>query len=409
VTGSRPSYDLVVESAPGETRAALLNGEVLSELLVLRRTDGPRRREIHLGRVLRIERALNAAFVEIGAAAPGFLPLSGPARRVREGESLMVSVSAEAARGKGPRLAVGLPPMMPPARAAEIAKAAEVAAAPACLYRETDLAAAALRAFAEHDLDRIVADGAACFARLRAVARAEMPEREDRLVLHSGPEAAFETLAIEEQIEGALAPEVALASGLRLHIGETEALDAIDVDAASFAPRRGARATALGANLAAVPAIAREIRLRNLSGLIVVDFLRMKDAAERTRLAEAVAKTVAADPVPLHVHGFTRAGLFELTRERRRRPLSQVLLEPRSPRRKTAETVAREALRAACGVAVRAGSSVGLRAAPDVAGWLEREGKDDLAALESLLHVKLLLRPDPGFAREKFEIIGPAR
>ena len=402
---SAPSFDLVIDSAPGETRAALLDDGVLTEFLVLRRTDGPRPGEIYLGRVQRVERGLNAAFVEIGAGPPGFLPLSGLARRIGEGKSVLVKVAAEAVRGKGPRLTADIAPS--DSRALNVA--AGSAAAPACQWRETDLVSAALRAFSQCNLGRILADGAACFARLRAFVRAELPEYEDRLELHSGAEPAFEALGIEEQIDRALEPEIVLDSGIRLHVGETAALVAVDVDAAAFAPRRGARATALAANLAAVNAIAREIRLRNLSGLVLVDFLRMKDAAERKRLMDAFSQAATADPVPLHVHGFTRTGLLELTRERRRRPLSQVLLEVESPRRKSVETVGREALRAARHLAPRGGSAPTLVAASEVIAWLEGEGRADLAQLESLLHVKLHLRPNANFPREKFEITGPPR
>lgn len=380
------SCELVIESSPGEARAALLDDSGLAELLVFRRNDPPRLGETCQGRILRIERGINAAFVEIGAGPPGFLPLTGAARGATEGKTISVTVAGEAAPGKGPRLAVAkeTPPSRP---------------------RDTDLAVAAMQALLGLEPARIVADGAACYARLRAALRDSPLSK--HLNQHPGPAPAFESFGIDEQIERALAPELALASGLRLHFDETAALAAVDVDAASFAPRKGARATALAANLAAAPALAREIRLRNLSGLILIDFLRMKDSAERKRLTDSFAEAVAADPVPVHIHGFTRGGLLEFTRERRRRPLSQVLLQPRAPRRKSAETIGREALRAAARTSPR-GLPLTLAAAPDVIAWLEGEGRDDLAAVESLLHVKLSLR-QVGSAGEKFEVLEPAR
>lgn len=383
LTASRP--ELVIECSPGEVRAALTEGGVLVELLVVRRTDGPRYGEVHRGRVSRIEHGMNAAFVEIDSGPAGFLPLSGPARRLAEGAVVAVSIAAEAATGKGPRLAM-----------------ADATKNPAGPNRETELAAV-LRNYDPASLARVVADGASCSARIRAAWRALAPDAADRIESHTGDTPAFEAYGIEEQIERALAPVIELASGLRLHFGALEALAAIDVDAASFAPRQAGRATALAANLAAAGEIVRQIRLRNLAGLILVDFLRMKDSTERKRVSEAFAGLAAADPVPLHVHGFTRAGLLELTRERRRRTLADVLLEPGQPRRKSAETVAREALRRAMR-AVR-GPSV-LVAAGDVVAWFEGEGRAELADCQAFLHTSLKLRANPDFPRDRFEIIG---
>lgn len=390
------TYDLVIESVPGETRAALMRDGLLIELLILRRTDPPRLGESYQGRVARFEHGFNAAFVDIGAGPPGFLPLSKAAQRLIEGAQVFVAIAAEAARGKGPRLTTNIPVADRTAGAME--------KIPAQIQRETDLAALALCAFMNLPLDRIVADGAACFARVRAAARERKPDLGACVERHVGPEPAFDALGIEEQIENALAATVVLDSGLRLRFDEIEALTAIDIDAASYAPRRGSRATALSANLAAVDEIARQIRLRNLSGLILVDFLRMKDASERKRIAEAVARATTGDPILVHIHGFTRTGLLELTRERRRRPLSQVLLESDTPRLKSAETVAREALRAVSRARLSGRSMLALAAAPDVIAWLEGEGKSDVTDVEAALHVGLALRPVPDFPRDKFEI-----
>jgi ribonuclease G len=385
--------DVIIESSPGETRAALHEGGALTEFLVFRRTDGPRLDDIYLGRVTHIERGLEAAFVDIGMDTPGFLPLSGKTRRLAEGARVVVRIAAESVSGKGPRLiADDTPP-----------DGKSPMAVPACLRRATDLVAAAIHAFAASKPDRIVADGAATFARVRVGVRGMAPEFATRAESHSGTTPAFEHFGIEEQIERALAPRVSLASGIELHIGELEALAAIDVDAASFTPRKGAGALAV--NLAAAPDIAREIRLRSLGGLILVDFLRMKDAAERKRLIEALAALLAKDPVPVHIHGFTRAGLLELTRERRRRPLSQTMLEPGASSRKNAETVAHEALRAALRGPHPGGRTVVLAANPEVIAWLQGLGKADAAELESALHVPLVLKSESGFPRERFEVI----
>ena len=381
-----PRQELFIECGPGEARAALVEGGVLRDLLILRRTDGPRYAELYRGRISHIEHGIDAAFVEIGSGLPGFLPLSGPSRRLAEGAPIAVSIEAESAGGKGPRVAV-----------------VDAADANPPHTRESEVAAV-LRAFDLRSFGRIVADGPGCLARVRAVLRDIAPDAAERVEGHGGAVPAFEVHGIEELIERALAPTIELGSGLRLHFGTLEALSAVDVDAASFAPRQGGRAKALAANLAVAGEIARQIRLRNLSGLILVDFIRMKDTAERKQVSEAVSALAATDPVPCHVHGFTRAGLLELTRERRRRPVADVLMEPAQPRRKSAETIARAALREAMRSVPR-GAPV-LVASPDVIRWLETAGQGDLAECEGFLHSALKLRADPALARDKFEVRG---
>jgi ribonuclease G len=384
-------FDLIVDSAPGESRAALMHGETLVELLVLRRTDPPRRGDVYLGRVTKIEKGLNAAFVEIGDGLPGFLPLSSKLRGLAEGAAVPVAIAAEAVGTKGPRLSFD--PAHGDSRPAR---------APVCLAHETDLIAAALREFENFKFDRIVADSPACFAQLRAAIGKFMPDSENRIELHSGNASAFETFGVEEQIERALAPSLVLDSGVELHFGEVEALTAIDVDAASYVPRSKSMG-APGANLAAAPEIARQIRLRNLSGLILVDFPRMKNPQHRKRLLEVFAGALKDDSVPVHVHGFTRTGLLEITRERRRRPLSAVLLESGIAPRKNAETVAREILRAILRTSPR--GALAISAAAEIVAWLEGEGRVDCVAAESALRVSLRLQSRPGLKRDRFEIV----
>ena len=385
-------FDLIVDSAPGEIRAALMRGETLVELLVLRRTDPPRRGDVYLGRVTTIEKGLNAAFVDIGDGRPGFLPLSAKLRGMAEGAAVPVAITAEAVGTKGPRLAFA--PAYGDARPAT---------APVCLVHESDLIAASLRELGKFNFDRVIADNPACFAQLRASLRKFIPDSENRLELHSGSQSAFEKFGIEEQIERAIVSSLVLDSGIELHVGELEALTAIDVDIASYAPR-SKNTGALGANLAASPEIARQIRLRNLSGLVLVDFPRMNNPQARKRLLESFTDILKQDSVPVHVHGFTRTGLLEITRERQRRPLSAILLETAAAPRKNAETVAREILRAALRTSPR--GDLTISASPEIIAWFEGEGRADCVAAESALRVSLRLQSQPGLKRDRFEIVG---
>ena len=135
---------------------------------------------------------------------------------------------------------------------------------------------------------------------------------------HNSPVPVFDIDDVSGQIETALAPRIVLASGVELLFEPGETLCAIDVDSAAAGGRQGhAPRGALEVNLETVPAIAQQLRLRNIAGNIVVDFVTMRSAADREKVQAGLAAALADDSVPAQVHGFTRLGLLELTRARR--------------------------------------------------------------------------------------------
>ncbi len=342
---------------PGESRLALLaDGEVV-ELVV----DRPElwAGSLFLGRVVAVDRQLDAAFVDIGIGdRPGFLP---GAKRLglTEGQALPVQVRADAWGGKGPLLAV----------------ATECGAgdrkAPALLRRSHPLERLVETYPA---ITRIVADDVAAFAEARAL---------------------FPTLAergevdLDDAFAAALAPVVVLPSGGRLVIEPTAALTAIDVD--SGAGRAG------DANREAVAAIARQLRLRRIGGQVVVDFVSGPKGTPY-RLAAGLKKVVAADPVPTHVFGVTPLGMVELVRERRGPSLAEVLC--RRSQGPSAETTALTALRRVLAEAVgRPGLAPVLVVAPEVAAALGRLG-EAVAEAGRRLGRPLMVRAEPGRAWE---------
>jgi Rne/Rng family ribonuclease len=218
--------------------------------------------------------------------------------------------------------------------------------------------------------------------------------------LHSGAAPLFEAEGLEEAIEALLRPRVELPDGGSLLIEPGETLTAIDVNAGRHDGRGGAAAQARAVNLAAVPEIARQLRLRALSGLIVVDFLAMKGPEDRKAVAAALRQAVASDPEPCQVFGTSPSGLLEMTRRRGRAPLHEVLCRPcgldGSGREKTPETLAFEALRLTVARARgQAVSRIVLRAAPAVAAVLAGPQAAALAAVEQRLGRPIEIVADP--------------
>lgn len=157
----------------------------------------------------------------------------------------------------------------------------------------------------------------------RTLARAlqdEMDRRGEpiRVRWHNGPMPAFEIDDVAGQIDTALAPRIALESGVEVLFEPGETLTAVDIDSASAGSRQGrAPRRPVEVNLEAVPAIAQQLRLRNLAGAVVIDFVTMRSSYDRDKVQAALAEATADDPVPVQLYGFTRLGLFELTRARR--------------------------------------------------------------------------------------------
>jgi Rne/Rng family ribonuclease len=250
-----------------------------------------------------------------------------------------------------------------------------------------------------------------------AALRTRFPDLASRLHLAVGAEAAEALEAIEAGIDAALAPDVALAGGGLIRIAETPALVAIDVDAGTH--RLGAgEATSLAVNLEAADAIVREVRRRELSGHIVIDFIAMRRSQSRIKLLEALRAALAGDRLETQVAGYTPLGKVELSR-RRARPSLRGRLSSACPactgsgRVLAPEPAARRALRAALHALSGAAGAAGLVAAPPVAAALRGPAADALAVVEARLGRALSVREDSrqpagtvGFETESKELQG---
>ena len=210
----------------------------------------------------------------------------------------------------------------------DILQAMRSSVAPALLYEELALTQRCLRDLVDDHTVQIRVDCAEEESRLRSFAHAYIPALVDRISLYSADRPIFELHGVEGEILKALDRRVDLKSGGYLIIDQTEALTTIDVNTGGFVGSRTFDDTILRTNLEASHAIARQLRLRNLGGIIVVDFIDMHQAHHREMVLGELRKALVADRAPAHVLGFTALGLVEMTRKRTRESLARVLCKP---------------------------------------------------------------------------------
>jgi len=280
----------------------------------------------------------------------------------------------------------------------------EGAEAPALIDQELEPAFAALRDFGGVDLEAIHVDDAGLFKRLKKYAKDNMHDLLDLIKLHKGAKSLFEEHGVEEMIDAALSPHVPLPSGGNIIICETPALTAIDVNTGANTGG-GREANALNTNEEAAVELANQVQLRNLSGLLIVDFVSMRRRENQEKLHQTLRKTMAQDPLRPHVVGFTKLGLAEMTRRRRGPSLSEIIAGDMAPPVKSANTVALEVLRSVVSEAAASPSAAfSVKAAPDVIAALGNGVEAGRKEVEAKLGSPLTLTADADFKRESFHV-----
>lgn len=231
-----------------------------------------------------------------------------------------------------------------------IQEKAKTATAPALLYQDLNLSHRVLRDIGNDETARILVDSRENYLKLQAFATEYTLNFADRIQHYSGDRPLFDLYGIEEEIERALARRVALKSGGYLIIDQTEALTTIDVNTGGYVGGRNFDDTIFKTNLEAAHVIARQLRLRNLGGIIIADFIDMENLAHRDAVLTELKKALALDRTRVTVNSFTSLGLVEMTRKRTRESLAHTLCEPCPTCQgrgevKTAQTVCYEILR----------------------------------------------------------------
>ncbi|KVE39216.1 ribonuclease G [Burkholderia sp. TSV86] len=196
------------------------------------------------------------------------------------------------------------------------------------LYQDLDLAQRVLRDFANDDTTRIQIDSRETHERLAEFAAAFTPAVSVKLHHYTGERPLFDLYNIETEIQRALSRRVDLKSGGYLMIDQTEAMTTIDVNTGGYVGARNFDDTIFKTNLEAAHTIARQLRLRNLGGIIIIDFIDMENAEHRDAVLAELKKALARDRTRVTVNGFSQLGLVEMTRKRTRESLAHVLCEP---------------------------------------------------------------------------------
>jgi len=410
------SFEILVNVAPRETRAALLESGVVQEVHVERTSRRGLVSNLYKGRVSRVLPGMQAAFVEIGLDRTAFLhaadiahsassdtlvnssPTSLPAvedirRLVNCGDDILVQVIKDPIGTKGARLTtfIALPSRylvyMPrgdsvgvsariedePERtrlktvllellstspgggggyivrtAAQGAspeslredmtylaklwehvrtRAAEVPAG-SVVHEDLPLTLRVLRDELARGVSRVLVDSPREYERMREFAAAFMPQGSPGIELYAGPRPIFDLNGVEEEIAKALDRKVPLKSGGHLVIDQTEAMTTIDVNTGAYVGHRNLEETIFRTNLESAVSIARQLRLRNLGGIIIIDFIDMRDEPHRRAVLAALERALAGDRAQTHIVSLSPLGLVEMTRKRTRESLEHLLCEP---------------------------------------------------------------------------------
>jgi ribonuclease G len=201
------------------------------------------------------------------------------------------------------------------------------APAPSLLHQDLSLAQRVLRDFVNENIDRILIDSRENYLKLQGFARDYTPNVLPRLEHYTGERPLFDLHNVEDEIEKALARRVELKSGGYLIIDQTEAMTTIDVNTGGFVGVRNFDDTIFKTNLEAAQVIARQLRLRNLGGIIIVDFIDMTREDHQEAVLNELRKQLGRDRTKVTVSGFTQLGLVEMTRKRTRESLAHMLCE----------------------------------------------------------------------------------
>ena len=294
---------------------------------------------------------------------------------------------------------------------AEIEDRAAKAKAPALLFADLDPVSRVLRDRAGAGVRRIRIDDGAAFAAAERFCQRFAPEIASLLDHYTGEEPLFSLHGVEEAIAAALAPKVELACGGHLAIETTQALTAIDVNTGRHVGGSSQAQTILDVNLEAATEIARQVRLRNIAGLIVIDFVHMDLVAHQARVLEALNGALADEPAFVRSTGISELGLVELSRRRGREPLRETLTTDcegcsGSGRVASPHAVAARIMRAVQRQAKRRPQgAVRVVAAPKVIDALKGEAGASVMRLQASLGRAISLTPDPGYGPEQYDIV----
>ena len=279
------------------------------------------------------------------------------------------------------------------------------------LYEDPSLAFRVVRDFVGAELDKIRVDSRQSFELLSHFTGEYVPELASKLEYYPGESPIFDLYDVENEIQRALERKVELKSGGYLIIDQTEAMTTVDINTGAFVGHRNLEETIFNTNVEATAAIARHLRLRNLGGIIIIDFIDMQSEDHRRRVLHSLELALAKDRAKTNVNGFSQLGLVEMTRKRTRESLEHVLCSecPECKGRgrvKTVESVCFEILREIIRVnRAYDADQFTVYAAPSVADYLRGEESHSLAELEVFIGKQVRVVTEPLCGQEQFDVV----
>ncbi len=286
--------------------------------------------------------------------------------------------------------------------------------APALIHEEGHLVLRAVRDLYDKDIERIIVEGEEAYDEARTFVKMLMPSHARKVVQHEDGPPLFVQTGVEDQLESIFSPTVQLPSGGYIVINQTEALVAIDVNSGKATRERNVEATALKTNMEAAAEACRQMRLRDLAGLVVIDFIDMEDNKNNRSVEKRMKDCLKIDRARVQTGRISQFGLFEISRQRRRAGVLELSSEPcdhcgGTGRMRSVESAAIQLLRT---IEARAADdrveTVHVEAAPEVALYLLNEKRSSIAAIEASSHVVVRIEADEELKTGEFAIEGRA-
>jgi len=294
---------------------------------------------------------------------------------------------------------------------ADIEKRTKNAAPGSMIHKELNLYLRVMRDYVDADVEKIHIDSREAYETMKKFARRFMPEVAKKLYYYPGQRPIFDVYGVEETMERALQRRVPLKSGGHIVIDQTEALIAIDVNSGSFVGSRNMEETGFKTNLEAVHEIVHQLRLRNLGGIIVIDFIDMEEEKNKLKLIEVLEEALKRDKAKNHIVQFSELGLVEMTRKRTRDSLGRILLNECScchgiGLAKSPSTICYQLFREVVAEArTYPCEKLTVIAHPDIIDLMLGEENESVLQLEEFLEKEISLESNESFALAHYEVV----
>ncbi|HYM48191.1 MAG TPA: ribonuclease E/G, partial [Burkholderiaceae bacterium] len=279
------------------------------------------------------------------------------------------------------------------------------------IHEELSLSLRAMRDLVRDEVEKIRIDSREFFAKASEFAQEFIPEVHERIEHYPGERPIFDLYSVEDEIQKALAAKVPLKSGGYVVIDQTEAMTTVDVNTGAYVGKNNFDETLFKTNLEAAQTIARQLRLRNLGGIILIDFIDMADAEHRRQVLRALEKALARDRTKVSFSEMSPLGLVELTRKRTRESLEHVLCQPCPVCQgrgtlKTAHTMCYEIFREILREVRQYGAAeYTVVASQAVVDMLLDEEATSLLNLQEFIRRPIQLKVEPTYHLEQYDVV----